>query len=302
VKKKKFFRTLWIAFLLTGVGGWLDAISWAAPLESLVPKKDLPKGWALIQGPQPYNRKTLFERINGQAEFFFQYGFQGSVFAVYQHKERTQDQIELDIYDMGNAVQAFGILSRFRNEDRPGGFGLDSYLDDHSAFFYKGRYFVLLYTAESSLDALTQFSRLIASKILDPAPPPREIAFFPKDGLKPASIQYFPQGLLGKKFLQRGFRGIYVKGEKESQLFLSVFQDSQKAANALKLFQKDLSKKGKVSSEKVTAFETRAIKGEDPYQGKVIVLQKKLYLLGEVGFEQEEEVVARLKNFLEKIE
>ena len=51
---------------------------------------------------------------------------------------------------MGNVLQAFGVFSRFRNEDRPGGFGLDSYLDDHSAFFYKGKYFVMLYATESN--------------------------------------------------------------------------------------------------------------------------------------------------------
>jgi hypothetical protein len=30
------------------------------------------------------------------------------------------------------------------------------------------------------------------------------------------------------------------------------------------------------------------LEGEDPYQGKVIVLQKGFYLLGVVGFEKEE--------------
>ncbi len=300
--KKRFLRSLCVAFLLAEAGGWFETISWAAPLESLLPKKDLPKGWALIQSPQHYNRKTLFERINGQAELFFQYGFQGSVFAVYQHKERTQNQIEVDIYDMGSTVQAFGIFSRFRSEERGGGFGLDSYLDDHTAFFYKGRYFVLLYSSEANLNVLTQFSRLIASKISDPAPPPREIGFFPKEGLKPGSIQYFSKGLLGKEFLKRGFRGTYTEGEKESHLFLSIHRDSREAVNALKLFQEDLSKRGKVSSEKVAPFGVQTVKGEALYQGKVMVLQKGFYLPGVVGFENEEEAVVRLKKLVEKIE
>jgi len=301
MEKRKYHRKLWIVFILAGVWACIETTSWAAALESLVPKKGLPQGWTLIQGPQPYNRKTLFEHINGQAELFIQYGFQGSVFAIYQHKERTQNQIEADIYDMGNAVQAFGVFSRFRNEDRPGGFGLDSYLDDHSAFFYKSRYFVLLYAAESNRDTLTHFSRLIASKISDPTPSPKEIGFFPKDGLKPASIQYFPEGLLGKQFLKKGFRGTYPNGEKETHLFLSIFKDSREATNALKLFQEDLSKKGKISPENVIPFGDQAFKGEDPYQGKVIVLQKGFYLLGGVGFEKDEGVIPRLKELLGRI-
>lgn len=299
--KRKVHRKLWIVLIFAGAWACLEATSWASALESLIPKKGLPQGWTLIQGPQPYNRKTLFEHINGQAELFVQYGFQGSVFAIYQHKKRTENQIEADVYDMGNVAQAFGVFSRFRNEDRPGGFGLDSYLDDHSAFFYKGRYFVLLYAAESNLDALAQFSKLIASKISDPAPPPREIGFFPRDGLKPASVQYYPEGLLGKQFLKRGFRGTYPEGEKESHLFLSIFKDSPEAASALKLFHEDLSKRGKVSREDIAPLQTQALKGEDPYQGKVIVFQKGSYLLGGAGFENEEGAITRLKELMSKI-
>jgi len=288
-----------------------------ASLESLISKKDLPKGWTLIHGPQTYNKKTLFEHVNGQAELFLKYGFQKSVFAIYQNKERSENQIEVDIYDMGNVVQAFGVFSRFRNEDRPGGFGLDSYLDDHTALFYKSKYFVLLYATESNPDSLRQFSKLISSKILDPSPPLKVLSYFPKNGLKSGSIQYFPEGLLGHRFLKKGFRATYIeetevkdkaeakdKGEtggKESHLFLAVFKDPQEAANALKVYKEDLSKKGKVSSENPIQFGTKALKGEDPYQGKVIVLQKGFYLLGVVGFEKGEDAESRLVEFIKNI-
>jgi hypothetical protein len=278
------------------------------PLESLVPRRDLPEGWALIHGPRTYTRKTLFEHINGQAELFFKYGFQKSVFAIYQNKKESQDQIELDIYDMGNVVQAFGIYSRFRNEDRPGGFGLDSYLDDHSAFFYKGKYFVMFYKTESHQEMLRQFSTLISLKITDPSPPPQEIGYFPKNGLKAGSIQYFPEGLLGHQFLRRGFQGIYIEkaevkakaGEREYKLFLAIFKDSEEAINALKIYREDLSKRGKVLSGGLIQAGTRALNGEDPYQGKVIVLQKGFYLLGAVGFEKEESE-NRLAEFIKAV-
>lgn len=295
------YRNLIMVFILVGVLVWFETISWAEPLESLIPKRDLPKEWTLIHGPQAYNKKSLFEHINGQAELFLKYGFQKSVFAIYQSKKSREDQIELDIYDMGNVVQAFGVFSRFRNEDRPGGFGLDSFLDDHTALFYKGRYFVMFYATESNPDLLAQFSKLVLSKISGSSSPPKEIRYFPKNGLKSGSIQYFPEGLLGHQFLKRGFQGTYVDGEKESHLFLSIFKDSQEAMNALKFYQDDLSKKGKVSSGSLIEFGTRALKGEDPYQGKVMVLQKGFYLLGAVGFEKEEDVVNLLKEFIEKV-
>ena len=290
-----------ILFVFVWLFIWAGVSYGAAPLESLIPRRDIPKEWTLIHGPQTYNQKTLFGHIDGQAELFLKYGFQKSVFAIYQNKKSREDQIEVDIYDLGNVVQAFGIFSRFRNEDRPGGFGLDSFLDDHSAFFYKGKYFVMVYAAESNPDLLRQFSKLISLKISDPSPPPQEISYFPKNGLKPGSIQYFPEGLLGHQFLKRGFQGSYMDGEKEFHLFLAIFKDSQEAMNALKFYKDDLSKKGKVSSESLIQVGNSALKGEDPYQGKVIVLQKGFYLLGVAGFEKEEVGENRLKEFIEKV-
>jgi hypothetical protein len=273
----------------------------ATPLDSLIPRRDIPKEWTLIQGPQTYNKKTLFEHINGQAELFLKYGFQKSIFAIYQSKKSRENQIEIDIYDMGNVLQAFGVFSRFRNEDRPGGFGLDSYLDDHSAFFYKGKYFVMVYATESNPDLMSQFSKLIALKISDPSPPPKEISYFPGNGLKPGSIQYFSEGLLGHQFFKRGFQGSYMEGEKEFHLFLAIFKDSQEAMNALKFYKDDLSKKGKVSSESLIQVGNSALKGEDPYQGKVIVLQKGFYLLGVAGFEKEEVGENHLAEFMKNV-
>ena len=139
-----FFRNLIIFFALILLLHGSNSLSQEISVESLLPRK-LPEGWTQISGPEVYTQKTLFERINGQAELFFKYGFQRSVFSIYQNKNNSKDQIELDLYDMGNVLQAFGIFSRFRSEHRPAGIGLDSYLEDASLLFYKGRYFVMLY-------------------------------------------------------------------------------------------------------------------------------------------------------------
>jgi hypothetical protein len=304
-----FSRKLKIVFILAGIFVWLEAPSWAASLEFLISKKGLPKDWSLVHGPQIYTRKTLFEHINGQAELYLKYGFQKSVFAVYQNRKNKEDQIELDVYDMGNVLQAFGVFSRLRNEDRPAGIGLDSYLDDHSALFYQGRYFVMLYAPEANADLLRQFSKLISQKISDPSPPPKEIGYFPKNGLKPGSIQYFPEGLLGHAFLKRGFQGTYVEKikvkdevkEKEFKLFMAIYKDSQEALSALSAYKEDLSKKGNVISGGIIELKTFAARGEDPYQGKVFVVQKGVYLLGMVGFEKEFEAENLFFEFVKNV-
>jgi len=317
----RWAKILLISVALLGMGTHVFS---EPPIVSLLPKEDLPEGWALVEGPKVFTQKTLFERINGQAELYFKYGFQKSVFAVYQNKKSNRDQLEVDIYDMGNVLQAFGIFSRFRNEERPGGFGLDSYLDDQTAFFYKGKYFVLLYATEPDPSVLKRMAGTVAVKIGDPSPPPREVDYFPRKGLKPGSIQYFSEGLLGYQFLKRGFQGTYLEkvaakakdedkakgevedksgtGNKESQLFLAIFKTAQDATDALKTYKGHLSRKGKVRPEIPPSFGSNALKGEDPYKGRVMVAQKGVYLLGVIGFEDGKKGENLLAEFMKRVE
>ena len=178
----------------------------------------------------------------------------------------------------------------------------------------------MLYATEADSSVLVRLAKAISSEIPDSSPSPKEIDYFPKNGLKPGSIEYYPEGLLGYQFFKRGFQGVYPKkaedekkveveieakgrdkdrtksGQREFKLFLAIFEDSQKANNALGDFEDNLSKKGKVSS-----VETGVLKGEDPYQGKVMVVQKGFYLLGVVGFEEEEEGKNRLAEFMREV-
>lgn len=282
-----------------------NEVSLGSPLGTLLPIKELPEGWVLMEGPRIYNKKTLFEHIDGQAELFIQYGFRGSAFAIYQNRKKPQTQVEIDLYDMGNILQAFGIFSRFRNEERPGGVGLESYFDENTGLFYKGRYFVMLYCPESNPGLLKEWALRVSQKISDSSAPPKEISFFPKEGLKPGSLQYFPNGLLGREFLGRGFQGTYLgKNEtegKEFHLFLSIFKDFREAAEALKLFKGNLTKRGKIFSPSPILFVKGEVLGIDPYHGKILVVQKGLYLLGAAGFEKEEDLKKRFPDFMNNV-
>jgi len=293
---------------------WSQALSKEIPIESLLPKK-LPEGWRQISSPQVYNQKNLFNRINGQAGLFFKYGFQKSVFTIYQNKNNSKDQIELDLYDMGNVLQAFGIFSRFRNEDRPAGVGLESYVEDTSLLFYKGRYFVMLYATEVDPSLLKRMAMTISSSIADSSPAPKEIDYFPKDGLKPGSVEYHPEGLLGYQFFKRGFQGVYLEKaeakaqveektkseDKEYYLFLVILKDPKDAEDALKKYRDSLSKRGKVDSTTPARFGPNSLRGEDPNRGKVIIVAKGFYLAGITGFDSVGHAEKLLEEFIKNI-
>jgi hypothetical protein len=303
-------KLLVISFLIS-IFIWSHAFAKEISIESLLPRK-LPEGWTQISGPEIYTQKTLFERINGQAELFFKYGFQKSVFTIYQNKNNSKDQIELDLYDMGNALQAFGIFSRFRSDDRPAGVGLESYLEDTSLLFYKGRYFVMLYATETDPSLLKRMALTISSSIADSTPAPKEIDTFPKDGLKPGSIEYHAEGLLGYQFFKRGFQAVYLEKvedrdklraeDREFHLFLAIFNKSQHAEDALKTYRTGLAKRGKVDSTVPARFGPNGLKGEDPNRGKVMVVQKGFYLAGVTGFDSAGHAEKLLEEFVKNIQ
>ena len=291
-----FLMTLLAVVLIIIIGRGTSPA--ADTVQSLLPRKALSEGWTLIEGPKLFNKKTLFQHINGQAELFLKYGYRTSAFGVYQSKGNHESQVDLDIYDMENTLQAFGIFSRFRMEDRPGGFGSDSYSDERSAYFYQGTFFVLLQATDPNSDLLKQWATAISKRIRVPSSPPREIGYFPPGNLKPGSIQYFSESLLGLQFLRRGFQGTYVYGGKESSLFLAVFGSPGEAIKAGGAFKNYLSSKGKIFPEAPAGFGPNAFKGEDPYKGKIIAFQQRNYLVGAAGFQKEEEAENLLAEVL----
>ncbi|MCX5874624.1 MAG: hypothetical protein NTY51_15545 [Deltaproteobacteria bacterium] len=289
-----------------------DVFSGKTPIELLV-LKVAPDGWALIDAPETFTRETLFEHIDGQADLFLEYGFEKSVFTIYRNVNSSEDKIDVDIYDMGNPLQAFGVFSRFRHEESTAGIGLDSSLGDRYALFYKGKYFVVLQATDSNASTLKRLAQEIESRISDNSAPPKEIAYFPKSGLKPGSIEYFPYGLLGHQFLGRGFKASYVEKDetktdaktmsegRDFHLFLSIFENSQEAMNALRLLREHLFKKGRVAEGISTQFGPDALTGVDPYQGKTIVAHKGPYLVGAVGFEQDKDGEQRLAELMNEV-
>jgi hypothetical protein len=293
---RKTFFLLLVGSLLASFSSYSETHGEA----SFFPRQ-LQQGWELTESPRVFTKKTLFEHIDGQAELFFKYGFRQCTSAVFRERKNPENQIDADIYDMGSTLQAFGIFSQLRTEAGPGGFGLDSTLEKQSALFYKGKYFVMLYATEENLAVLEQLAKQISSKISDPSPPPRELGYFPGDGLKPGSIRYFPDGLLGHRFLKGGFQGAYTNGEKDYQLFLAVFRTPQDGQKALDAFKDYLTQKGKTTPKGATEFGSRTLRGESPYQGQIIVLQKGSYLLGTMGIEIGEKEERRLAEFVKNV-
>jgi hypothetical protein len=175
----------------------------------------------------------------------------------------------------------------------------------------------MLYATEPDPQVIKEFGRAVSAKINDPSGPPREIGYFPTLSLKPGSIQYFSESLLGLGFLKRGFQAAYredtevkVKAEverktndkdKESHLFMAMFEDGEGARRALKTYRDYLTNKGKLDSKTPQGLGPQALSGEDPYKGKVLAVQRDSYLVGIAGFEKKDDAANRLLELIKKM-
>jgi hypothetical protein len=65
--------------------------------------------WQANEKDEFFNRKTIFEHINGGAELYLAYDFRAAL--VRRYEGPGDNQIALDVYDMGSSQEAFGIFT-----------------------------------------------------------------------------------------------------------------------------------------------------------------------------------------------
>ena len=91
----------------------------AAPTHQLgiFPASILEDGWIPSSRPQRFNESNLFEKINGAAPQYFQYGF-STLHFLSIGKEEAELEINIELYDMAEFSNALGIFAAQRDDDQ----------------------------------------------------------------------------------------------------------------------------------------------------------------------------------------
>ena len=115
-------------------------------LETFLPVPACTEGWTLQEKVTLYDKETLFDRIDGEAELYFPYGFtSGSPTPGIPTRQDDRIVIEADVYEMGSLLDAFGIYATYRRKDGADiAIGVEGTVSPAQLFFYQGRYFVRL--------------------------------------------------------------------------------------------------------------------------------------------------------------
>lgn len=204
-------------------------------VKSLLPELE---SWKVVESPQVYHPENLFEYINGAAESYISYEFKELVVAEY--KKNDQCDVVLEIYDMGDKNNSFGIYSSERYPDSHFiSVGTQGYLEQGTLNFLIGQYYVKLMSFEcgdKSGDYLKKFAEKISEKVPGPYSFPDELKIFPSQGLTANSERFILINFLGYDFLHTGYTADYQIDENEFSCFLIKGGSEQEAQQMIKKY------------------------------------------------------------------
>jgi len=147
------------------------------------------QGWKESGGERIYDRKTIFNYIDGSGEVYLAYGFSRVLVRTYE--KPGEPPLEVALFDMGSPGDAYGIYS-YELEEENADIGQGGEYQAGLLRFWKNRYFVCVIadkdTPSSKKGALAMGER-IAAALPSPERKPRLLDHLPSEGLR--SCRYF---------------------------------------------------------------------------------------------------------------
>ncbi len=233
-------------------------------------------GWNSSDKSESYDQHSLFKAINGAAEAYLAYGFQQ---LRIHDLVRDEYRISLNIFDMGKAIQAFGI---FQREIPPGskkieGLEPSAALPPYLCAAWKDQYFIKLEALKGNLTETLCKEILFPLTTSIPEKDKIEILLdtLPRENRMNESIRYTPKGYLGLSELKNCLHATYkLDNQKEYQIFIVVPLEESTPDGIWK----SVSEKWTKSSSEPNIFSRKV-----PYTGKVYLMRTKQKMLGIVG-------------------
>jgi len=272
-KLLKFFIPFILLFSFLNARATLLEEESVSSLHSLLPDVVT---WKIPEAPQDYFPETLFEYINGAAEIYLSYDFKELTVGQYEKGDSNASLI-MEIYDMGNEKNSFGIYSAERFPDSQFiSIGNQGYLEEETLNFIVGKYYVKLLcfdSGEESANFLKLFAQNVVKSAKDKGSLPPILAFFPKQGLVRNSEKFILRNFMGYSFLHNGYLANYKLEDLEFDCFLMEGEDEEDTQNMLEQY---LKRKGEQNVQKITA----GYRIKDRYYHNIYLARVENYLCG----------------------
>lgn len=298
--------------LKTTIASFALILSFAAPLfaqeparqelDRLVPSGSL-EGWRLKGPCARYDASNLYLYIDGQAEFYIDYGFRSLLSGEFVSGKERGAAVVVDIYDMGDKDRAFGIYSAEKDESaKRVDAGAEGYQSGQVLNFWKGPFYVKISALGQIAGAeriMPLLARSTAGKIAADNSFPERALRLRIGGYIPGSIKYTPKSFLGHSFITNTYSAEYiVYGGAPLRLFISEYRDPAAAVAAFRKYRDFVSKaKPKLYGE-LDGFGEEAFIYSDPLGKEYIIARKGKFLCGAASERLADSAKIRLKKLI----
>jgi hypothetical protein len=203
------------------------------------------QGWSPKGEIQTFNKDTLYDLVNGQAEVFFAYGFERVATQTYENAAGVGLRAEL--WQVSTPADAYGLLTTsIAGDPIDVGNGGDTDPGLRIAFWQDRYYASVRARQEISDTELQAFTRAIAQALPKGGEVPSLVNDLPPDGLKQRSVIFFHEeisiqhvlwlggtNVLGLSQATDGVLARYELGEHTAQVLLIQYPEAAEAQTGL---------------------------------------------------------------------
>ena len=205
----------------------------APPTSAEKPLISPPSGQSPLTPLETFDAATLSDKINGKAELYLSAGF------IRLHSQRFKDEagedvwMEVFVYDMQSAQNAFSVFSAQRREDaRTLDLGQYAYQTQNAIFFSHGPFYVEIVASDVS-ETIIQSMLTFAEAFIEKHPIKTETIgekeLFPEEGLIQNSISLVSADAFGYDRFDQIFTATYTLKDTELMAYYSRRKTPQKA-------------------------------------------------------------------------
>jgi hypothetical protein len=215
-----------------------------------LPRLDSPD-WSEARDVRTFTKDTLYEKINGRADIYFEYNFKLLTFAKYVNAQAPDDDIQVYVYDMAESENAMGIYKAELSEyAEPAEVGREAYRSGPSVFFWKGPMYVSVMAFEPSLaDICLTLAQQLADTIEDSEQLHWSEVLFPKEDMTSEGLQYKANNVFGFEFLNEVYLIEYSGSQGRARLFAHQATSASAAEQLLQTYVASFREYGEVLRE-----------------------------------------------------
>ncbi|MBM4300895.1 MAG: hypothetical protein FJ121_05105 [Deltaproteobacteria bacterium] len=192
-------------------------------------------GFTPLAPTQSYGPENLSDKIDGKADLYLAAGFKEMSCRSFGLGAVEGAHVEVFLYDMGSAPNAFAVFSGQRRSGSPSSsLTANAYATTNALFFTQGRFYVEI-VADRASETLQKSLEAYATALLAKIPAEGETkdaaALFPKEGLVRETVRLCAADTFGCEGLNNMLTGEYSLKSGKATAFVAV-RDTPELAQA----------------------------------------------------------------------